>query len=119
MKKLLTAFLFVLMLGCKKSDEEPPVITMIFPLQNYTTAGGQTILVKATITDNEGIHMVHAICVDDQGGHMLHFEEHFDGKTYSLNQSFPTISGRKYTLEIEAADHADNVTRKVIEVTTN
>jgi len=119
MKKLLTIALLVLLLGCKKSDEEPPVITMISPLQNNTIPGGQTVPVKATITDNEGIHMVHAICIDDQGGHMLHFEEHFDGKTFSLNQSFPTISGRKYTLTIEAQDHADNVTTKVIEVTAN
>ncbi|MGZ8536850.1 MAG: Ig-like domain-containing protein [Flavisolibacter sp.] len=119
MKKLLIISLLVLIWGCKKSDELPPVITMISPLQNYTTAGGQTIQVKATITDNEGIHKVHAICVDDQGGHMLHFEEHFDGKSYSLNQSFPTISGKKYTLTIEAHDHADNVTTKVIEITTN
>jgi hypothetical protein len=119
MNKLMIIALLFVFWGCKKSDEEPPVITMITPLQNHTIQGGETVPVKATITDNDGIHMIHAICVDDQGGHLLHFEEHFDGKSYSLNQSFPTISGRKYTLEIEATDHADNVTRKVIEVTTN
>jgi hypothetical protein len=116
---LLAILLLFVLWSCKKSDEEPPVITMISPLQDHTLQGGQTVAVKATITDNDGLHMVHAICVDDQGGHMLHFEEHFEGKSFSLNQSFPTASGRKYTLEVEAVDHADNVTRKVIVVTAN
>src|SRR5215213_11684883 len=118
MKTFFRLFILFFLFGCKKNDEVAPVITMISPTENIAITGGQTILVKATITDNEGIHMVHAICVDNLGGHLLHFEEHFEGKTYSLNQSFPTISGRTYTLEVEAIDHADNTTKKVIVVTT-
>jgi len=106
-------------MGCGKTDEVPPVITMASPTNNVVIAGGQTVSVQGTITDNEGIHMVHAICTDNTGGHLLHFEEHLDTKSYNLNQSFPTISGRVYTLEVQATDHGDNVTTKTITVTTN
>jgi len=120
MKRIISLLVVsVLMFGCGKGDEIAPVITMISPTDNLVVTGGQTVAVQGTMTDNEGLHMVHAICTDNLGGHLLHFEEHLDTKSYSLNQSFPTISGRTYTLEVEATDHGDNVTRKVITVTTN
>src|SRR4029078_11701763 len=118
-KKLLLPLMILAFSGCGKSDELAPEIVVISPANNQVFQGGQTVSVKAEISDNEGIHMIHAICMDNFGGHLLHFEEHLDGKTYSLNQSFTTLPGRTYTLEIEATDHADNVTRKVIVVTTN
>ena len=119
MKKFLLPILVIALYGCGKSDELAPEVAVISPANNQVFQGGQTVSVKAEISDNEGIHMVHAICMDETGGHLLHFEEHLDAKTYSLNQSFPTISGRTYTLDIEATDHADNVTKKVIVVKTN
>ncbi|MFL5811661.1 MAG: Ig-like domain-containing protein [Flavisolibacter sp.] len=119
MKKLLVPIIIIAMYGCGKSDEIAPEVTVISPADNQSFTGGQTVTVKANIKDNEGIHMVHAICMDDLGSHMLHFEEHLDAKTYTLNQSFPTISGRTYTLEVEATDHEENVTKKIVVVRTN
>jgi hypothetical protein len=119
MKKILIPFVLLALFGCGKADELAPEVAMISPGNNQVFPGGQTVVVKANISDNEGIHMVHAICTDETGGHLLHFEEHLDAKTYSLNQSFPTISGRTYTIEVEATDHAENVTKKVVVVTTN
>jgi hypothetical protein len=119
MKQIFLILILAGLFGCKKSDELAPEVTVTSPTNNQVYTGGQTVTVHATISDNEGIHMVHAICLDNLGGHLLHFEEHLDAKTYTLNQSFPTISGRTYTLEVEATDHAENVTKKIVVVTTN
>src|SRR6478609_308395 len=119
MKRILPLVILIALIGCGKTDEIAPVITMVSPTNNLVVAGGQTVAVQGTITDNEEIHMIHAICTDNLGGHLLHFEEHVDTKSYNLNQSFPTISGRTYTLEVQATDHGDNVTTKTITVTTN
>ena len=120
MKRFILPALLVILFSCGKKDEVAPVIEMISPSSYQTFTGGETIQIKATITDNEGIHMVHVTVTDvATGGHMLHFEEHFDGKTYNLNQSFPTISARQYQIHIDAADHDDNVADKDITVGTN
>ena len=112
--------LMAILFSCGKQDEIDPVIELISPTENQTYSGGSTIQVKATITDNEGIHMVHLTVIDlSTQGHMVHFEEHFDGKTYELNKSFPTITGRQYQIHIDAADHDDNVAVKECTVNTN
>ena len=119
MKKFMPCVLMMILLGCKKSDETAPVVTLISPTENQTFTSGQTVTVKATITDDTGIHMVHLIVTDNTGGHLVHFEEHFDGKNYDLNNSFSTQSGRTYSIHIDAVDHSDNVTNKDFTVSSN
>jgi hypothetical protein len=120
MKKFVPIACLCLLLGCGKSDDIAPVITLTTPAENQVFTGGQTVTVKATITDNEGIHMVHFSVTDlSTGGHAAHLEEHLDSKSYSLNQAFATAAGRSYKIEIEAVDHNDNVTSKELTVSAN
>jgi hypothetical protein len=120
MKRLFPLALAALFFSCGKKDEVAPVIELTMPAANQSFTGGATVQIKATITDNEGIHMVHCYVTDvSTGGHMLHFEEHYDGKSFDLNNSFPTIAGRQYLIHIDATDHDDNVADKEITVSTN
>jgi len=90
------------------------------PAENQVFTNSQPVSVQAAITDNEGIHMIHLAVTDIMsGGHMLHFEEHFDGRNYSLNNSFPVQQGRSYLIEIEATDHHENRTKKHLTVFVN
>lgn len=120
MKILAPAILCFLLAACGKSDEISPVITLNSPQDNQAFTGGSLVNISATITDNEGIHMVHVSVTDNTtGGHLVHFEEHVDGKTFNVNQSFTAASGRSYLIEIESHDHADNSTKKELTVSGN
>jgi hypothetical protein len=120
MKKVLLIFSAILFFSCGKSDELSPVITVTSPTENQVFSGGQTVSVNATITDNEGIHTVHISVIDNStSGHLVHLEEHFDGKTYNLNKTFPVQTGRSYHIEIGAHDHANNTTTKELTVSAN
>lgn len=118
MKRVGVLFL-VFICGCSKPDEIAPVISIKSPHQNEIFVAGQIITVKATITDNNSIHMVHTIVTDDAGGHWVHSEEHTDGKTYEVNKTFTGISGKTYTIHIDAADHNQNIAEKEMTVSAN
>jgi hypothetical protein len=106
--------------GCSKPDEIAPVISVETPGENQVFTGGQSITIKATISDNEGIHIVHLTVLDNTtSGHMIHFEDHFDGKTYQLNKSFTPQAGRSYTIDIDGTDHNENTTKKQLTVSAN
>jgi hypothetical protein len=105
--------------GCKKADEVAPEIVVSSPQQNQVFASGQTVTIKATISDNVGLHMVHVIAVDNSGGHWVHSEDHVDGKSFEVNKTFITNPGKTYTITIDAADHDDNTATKEIIVSSN
>ena len=72
MKKLLPLFLVIAFAGCGKSDDLSPVITLISPTDHQTFTATQMVNVKATITDNEGIHMLHLTVLDNTtNGHLV------------------------------------------------
>lgn len=109
MKKILPLFLIMAFAGCGKYDDISPVITLILPTDQQTFTATQMVNVKASITDNEGIHMVHLSVIDNTTmGHLVHIEEHPDEKTYHLNHSFQPRAGRSYSIEIDAEDHNEN-----------
>jgi hypothetical protein len=109
MRNLLPLFLVIAFAGCGKSDDISPVITLISPTDHQSFSATQMVNVKATITDNEGIHMLHLAVLDNTtNGHLVHTEEHPDEKTYNLNHSFQPQAGRSYTIEIDATDHNEN-----------
>jgi hypothetical protein len=119
MKRLGILFLFLAFFSCSKPDEIAPVISVISPQENQTFSDGQTVTIKATASDNEGLHMIHAIVVDNTGGHWVHLEEHIDGKTFDINKTFSITAGKIFTITIDATDHNDNTTKKEITVTAN
>jgi hypothetical protein len=119
MRNWILFLLIAICSACHKSDTIAPVITLSSPTADQVYAAGQMVTVSANITDDTGIHMVHLIVTDNTGGHLIHFEEHFDGKNYTLNQSFSTQAGKIYTIHIDAADHDDNVANKDLTVSAN
>jgi hypothetical protein len=120
MLKMFSVLALVMLFGCKKSDTVAPAITVSSPAENQVFAGGTTVMVRATITDEHSIHMVHVAVVDNfTDGHVVHFEEHTDSKSFDVNQTFLAIAGRSYTITIEAADHGDNISTKVLTISAN
>jgi hypothetical protein len=120
MKKFAPVLILFLFSACKKLDETAPVIQLDTPIDAQVFVTGETVTIKAKVTDETGIHMVHAMVLDnDNYSHIMHFEEHFDGKTYKLIQTFVTEAGRNYYIEVGATDHADNSSKKTIVVSTN
>jgi hypothetical protein len=120
MLKLFSFLAIVMLFGCKKSDTMAPVITVTSPNDNQVFNGGTTVMIKAGITDETSIHMVHVTVTDKlTDGHVVHFEEHTDSKTYQVSQSFLAIAGRSYAIEIEATDHADNISTKQLTISAN
>jgi hypothetical protein len=119
MKTTVSVLFLFFVFGCKKSDVVPPEVVVISPQQNQAFSSGQTVTIKATVTDNVGLHMVHVIAIDNTGGHWVHSEDHVDGKSFQVNKIFVTNPGNTYTITIEATDHADNTASKEIIVSSN
>ena len=119
MKQLIPLFFLATLVSCGKSDTTPPVITVVTPSDNQVFTNGQTVTVKADLSDDHGIHEIMLTVLDNTGGHVLHFDEHYDGKTYSLNKTFTVQSGKTYTIEIESTDHNENTGTKTLTVSAN
>jgi len=118
MKRFAT-LIVVFIIGCTKKDEVAPMITIQSPVENQVFLAGQTITIKATVTDNESLHMVHVIAVDNTGGHWVHTEDHVDGKSFEVVKTFVTNAGKNYTISIDATDHDENTATKQINVSSN
>jgi hypothetical protein len=121
MKKFLPLILLPLLLSaCKKADTLAPAITLIAPSDNQVLSAGTSYTVRAQISDNSSIHMVHLMVMDEVSfEHLVLFEEHIDSKHYDLNKSFTPVSGHGYLIHIEAEDHDENSSSKDLTVTTN
>ena len=117
--KMIRMILLAAVLGsCTKSDTTAPAIQLESPSDNENFPGGQMVRIRAHITDNESIHMVHVTVMDETtNGHLLHLEEHTDGRSYQLNQQFMAEAGSIYSIEISAEDHDQNASTKKIRVT--
>ena len=114
------ALLFVFFItGCGKSDTTPPVISILTPTANQVFTAGQVVQVKADVSDEEGLHMVHIMVTDQDGNHLVHKEWHFDAKTYSLLESFQVQAGKTYSIEVGADDHHNNQDKKTVTITAN
>lgn len=106
-------------IGCGKPDEIAPTITLDAPGENQVFIAGQTVTIKARVTDNEAIHMVHVIVTDNTGGHWVHSEDHPDARSFDVNKSFEASAGKIYTVHIDAADHNENSAKKEVTVSAN
>lgn len=97
--------------ACKKDggDSEKPVINVTSPAANQQFTAGQTVNVVATITDNDELHEVHLTVVNKTpSAEVVHFHNHVDVKSYSMNESFVVAAGVTYNIKVEADDHAGN-----------
>lgn len=119
MQKLAFLLLFFAV-ACHKRDETAPVIQRVSPNDNAIFQGGESVSIKGTISDNEGIHMVHIMVFDKSDySHVLHFEEHFDAKTYQFNKTFTAEKGKAYSIYIDASDHSENISKEELTVSAN
>lgn len=118
MKRFVPVILFFVA-ACTKKDEIAPVITIASPVANQVFSPGQTVTIKATVTDNESLHMIHVIAVDNTGGHWVHSEEHVDGKIFEINKTFVANAGKNYTISIDATDHDENTVTQEIKISSN
>jgi hypothetical protein len=109
MKKWFIPFFLMYLAGCGKSDVTAPMITLNHPAEDQVFSAGETVMVSAVIQDDNDIHTVHLTVTDNTGAHYIHFEDHFDGKTYTLNKSFTTQAGKTYSIHVDATDHAENM----------
>jgi hypothetical protein len=118
--KLFCIILLFSLASCGKSDDIAPEISITSPGDHQVFTGGQTVNIKASVTDNEGIHMVHVSVIDNStGGHLLHTEDHPDAKSFNINQNFIGVAGRTYTIDIDATDHNENLANKEVNVSAN
>lgn len=118
---LIPGFLFLLLAaGCKKGDNTAPTISITSPTDNQSFPAGTTVHVKATIADNVELHHVHLYVTNaSTGAQLLHFEDHVDAGTYNLDQTFVTLSGITYRIDVQADDHSGNTGEQVVTVTSN
>jgi len=118
MRRFASVILFFVA-SCGKKDEIAPVISIASPMANQVFSAGETVTIKATVTDNESLHMIHVIAIDNTGGHWVHSEEHVDGKTFDINKTFVANAGKNYTISIDATDHDENTATQEIKVSSN
>lgn len=120
MKHLFPFLLLLALAGCSKQDNTAPQITLLSPSDNEVFTSGQTVMVSASVQDDNDLHMIELSVTDQKtGNHVLHFEEHWDGKTYDLHQSFSAAAGGSYKIQVSATDHHDNLAKKEITVLAN
>lgn len=123
-------FLFVLIsicllsAGCKKSsaddDKEMPVIVLTSPVDNSTVAGGGSINISGTITDNKNVYMIHVHISDYTSGKLLvDIHRYPDNTSYNLAESFTATAGITYQVQVRARDNAANETVITRIVTAN
>jgi Bacterial Ig domain len=109
-----------MVLGCSKkdqSDHEAPVIQMISPTTNQVFQAGDSVHIRASISDNTEIHEVHLYVTNSANGALiLHFEEHLDAATYTLDKAFAAQTGVTYKIEIDANDHSGNAAQQIVQV---
>ncbi len=114
MKPFLKFFLYPLLFclaGCGKYDHLPPIIRATAPYNFQIFKGGQVVNIRANITDNEGITSVRLHVIDNITQLLvIDQEEHPEETAFNLNQTFPTLSGKSYTIQLSALDYNDNMT---------
>lgn len=119
---LITAMTLALATGCKKNapDTQPPVIQVISPTPNQVFNAGDSVHIRAQVSDNTEIHEVHCfVTIGTTSTLVLHFEEHLDAASFTLDKAFAVQSGVTYRIEIDANDHSDNAAQQLISVSGN
>lgn len=62
---------------------------------------------------------MYTIVTDNSGRHWVHSEDHTDAKNYEVIKTFTAISGKTYTIYIDATGHNGNLTQKELTVSAN
>jgi len=108
--------------SCKKKNDLPqePVVNVLSPDDNSFYHVGDTVFLKATMSDNEDLHEIR---IEIKRGNLLvlgyypyvHARESFTADTIFKCPSVADTTG--YVIEFEAEDHDYNKTLKTRNIT--
>jgi hypothetical protein len=108
---IILAIISSVIISCKKTDDENPVITLSEPYSEQEFAIGDTIFIKGDITDNESLHQIEVkLTKQETGETIFDLSEHPDAAAYHLDTFYVSADSVHfhYHLIIEATDHDDN-----------
>lgn len=105
--------------SCGKGDRVPPEIMITLPTENQLFKGGQTVNLRANITDNFGIQSIHITVKDNStGSNIIDMDEYPYENAYNLNKTFQVDSVRSYSISIDVTDNNENSTKKGLTIFT-
>ncbi len=103
---LLLSFFFV---ACKKDggtgDTEPPVVSIISPMNLASFSSGQKVPITASISDNDTLASIH---LNIEGPDFIHYAYLASEKSKNLSEEISIPIRGKYSLSIEAFDKSGN-----------
>ena len=124
-KIILALYLLMFAMACSKnltskSDNTPPVITIVSPLNNQHFNVGEIIQTTATVTDNDRIVELHIHVINTATGILLRDIHSYPGQSSATAEdSFAAEAGIGYTIKIIAYDAAHNLATAQVDVSVN
>jgi len=124
MKSLVPLLLVIVLQACSKNeklkDNELPVVTITSPNNNQVFSAGETVNITGTLSDNQKLTEVHVhISNNSTGTLLIDIHRNPGAATYSLNESFQTLAGINYKIQVIARDNSANENRSTVEITSN
>jgi len=124
---LIATFLMACVKQTIHTDQDAPILSVVSPRIKLTSpqdfqrfSAGQTVVITATITDDEQLEKVHLLVINRAtGAQVLRLEKNMDVKSYTLSESFIPVAGPRYTIKIEAVDGNNNNAKTQIDVSCN
>ncbi len=117
--------LSVIIVACNKNsgtsaDRQAPVIAISSPAAGQVFAGGQSITIAGTISDDNYIAEVHIHVTNSVTGALL-MDVHLypAAASASFLQNFNVVSGTNYRITVTAKDRAVNEGRSSTDVSAN
>ena len=122
--KTLAYILFILSVGCNKSndggDSTKPAITLTSPTANQQFGGFATVNLTGTVVDNDKLHEVHVYVINKGTSvEVVHIHELPNAQVYNINTSFVAQPNTTYRIRITADDSVGNSSTSEIEVKAN
>jgi hypothetical protein len=91
------------------SDKELPVIQLLLPANNQVFTAGQPVNINGLITDNGKLAEVHVHIYNNGTGQLLIDINRFpDTGSYTLDETFQSVAGIQYKIQLVAIDKAAN-----------
>ena len=119
MKTIILCLALIFCVSCTKSsgDTQKPLIVLNTPAGNQEFSASSTVVISGTVSDNDELHEVHVFVTDiTHSAEVVHFHEHVDASTYTINQSFTVQASTTYRIQVEADDLVGNTTEVDIQV---
>ncbi len=124
--KIKNSILLVLIFiaACSKNttdkNSQPPVITIVSPLNNQHFNAGDIIHTVANASDNDRVTELHIHVINNATGALLRDIHSYPGQpTGTVQDSFSAEAGVTYKIQIIAKDPAQNLATAQVQVSVN